>query len=591
MLDIRTLLAANAVLLAVFSVIYLILPRQLNVRGVITELRRLVLLLLAGMVLLALRGVINDTASIVGGNLLVIGGYLCLWRAIRRLCGRPLADPAGYAVAAVYGTSLLFMLDHFPLRALASVGVFAFFVMRNGGELLCPLPVLPLFRRLHLFVALGMLVELLVRLLLVIPDAVRHFHDPVEYLSAGTPHALVMLAAMVHILLGNVGLLLLLYAHVQAESEAQTARIAERERFLQRVTAQVPGVIFTGTLAAQGKFVFTWVSQQMHEQYGHDAEQLRTDGELALRNVHPDDAGKIRDAVAASAVTLRPFTVEWRSKPPGADEYRWQRCVATPVREANGSIEWTGHFSDVHDLRTATEELQRENAWRENLMAIIAHDLRNPFSVILGFAEMLRRADNAAAAAKSVQLGEHIYRAADRAYQLLQNLLTWTRARQAPLQEETIVLAELAREAAGIATAAESSGVEVTVQMADDLRVRGDRRMLATVLRNLLGNSIKFTRAPGSVTVTATAADGQVTVAVQDTGVGMPPSVVDQVLGETPGFSLPDAQGRAGTGLGLSLCREFLARHGSALWIRSVPGEGTTVLFHLPAAQSAAGNQ
>jgi signal transduction histidine kinase len=149
--------------------------------------------------------------------------------------------------------------------------------------------------------------------------------------------------------------------------------------------------------------------------------------------------------------------------------------------------------------------------------------------------------------------------------------------------------AHLRNETALIGKMAEQKGVVLTVTLPETAVVTGDSNMLATVVRNLLTNAVKFTPAGGTVTLTVEpfcndrtrpAATGY-TVAVSDTGTGMTPEQIQNLFRIDRQPSREGTAGEKGSGLGLIVCRELLEKHGSKLHIESGEGKGSMFRFEL----------
>jgi signal transduction histidine kinase len=114
------------------------------------------------------------------------------------------------------------------------------------------------------------------------------------------------------------------------------------------------------------------------------------------------------------------------------------------------------------------------------------------------------------------------------------------------------------------------------------LKVLANREMLSFVLRNLLYNALKFTPEGGTVSMSAVyKGNGHCYIMVEDSGVGMSPYMIDQIL-QGKGVSRPGTRGERGTGLGLALCHEFVKLMNGSMQIESEEGEGTRVLIRLP---------
>lgn len=241
-------------------------------------------------------------------------------------------------------------------------------------------------------------------------------------------------------------------------------------------------------------------------------------------------------------------------------------------------------------------ELDTLNRQKSLLFSIIAHDLRNPFQALLGLSEVLGRAVAARDPASIERRSRGIHEAATQAYALLESLFSW-----ASLQMDTlavtltdvqldVVAAEVMH---GAAEAASDKGLGLHASC-EGFVVRAQRDMLTTVLRNLVGNAVKFTLPGGTVTVSGRGVGGDVEISVADTGVGMPPGKVDDLFRLDRRTSTNGTAGERGSGLGLLLCRDLVERQGGILTVASAVDRGTIFRFRLPAASehvAAAGSQ
>ena len=109
-----------------------------------------------------------------------------------------------------------------------------------------------------------------------------------------------------------------------------------------------------------------------------------------------------------------------------------------------------------------------------------------------------------------------------------------------------------------------------------------DRNLLSTILRNLINNAIKFTLRGGKITISCISDSGNITVSVQDTGIGMTKKQINNLFDLNGTIIMPGTSEEQGTGLGLILCKEFVDMHNGRIWADSKPGEGSTFYFTLP---------
>lgn len=247
-------------------------------------------------------------------------------------------------------------------------------------------------------------------------------------------------------------------------------------------------------------------------------------------------------------------------------------------------------LAELQEARREAEAKSRAldelNQQKSLLFSIIAHDLRNPFQVILAASQALGQATDSRDHAYIERRAQGLHQAASQAYGLMESLFAWARLQMDSvaveltgidldsLAEETVeTMRQIAADKA-ISLATECGG----------LRVRAQRDMLGTVLRNLLSNAVKFTRTDGAVRIRAVPDGDVVEIRVEDTGIGMPPERVETLFRLDRRASSTGTAGERGSGFGLLLCRDLVERLGGRLEVCSTLGVGTTFAFRLPAA-------
>ncbi|GAA4357622.1 tetratricopeptide repeat protein [Hymenobacter saemangeumensis] len=241
-------------------------------------------------------------------------------------------------------------------------------------------------------------------------------------------------------------------------------------------------------------------------------------------------------------------------------------------------------------LEDASQELRGVAVFKDKLYAIVAHDLRGPvtaFAGVTGLIDSYIRQNNQAELAR---LPAIVRQAADSLNRLLDNVLNWAVSQTGELacRPEALPVADLLAECQQLyLTTAEAGQQRLTVASPPGLCLLADHNMVRTILRNLVGNALKFTPAGGHVHLEAApdpADPHMVLVSCTDTGTGMSAATVAALM-SGPDVPEPVAvPSAAGLGLGLALCRAFVHRHGGTLVIQSRPGAGTNVTVSLPAA-------
>jgi signal transduction histidine kinase len=265
-----------------------------------------------------------------------------------------------------------------------------------------------------------------------------------------------------------------------------------------------------------------------------------------------------------------------------ADYDAFTRIVTTAF------VYWTVHKlrRTIFALRAANAGLERLNDQKNLLFGVIAHDLKSPFNAILGYAELLERSSERLPTTRVKEYAGRLGEAARRAFELLANLLQWAQLQmeRTTLQPGHVEVQPLVERAAqGQRAAAALKGIEIVVEpAAAGLQVYADLAAAQAVLRNLLGNALKFTPPGGRVTIAARAVAGGTEIAVVDTGVGIPESRLAGLFEIAPDRSTTGTAGESGTGLGLILCQDIIDRSGGRLAAESRLGQGSRFMVTLP---------
>jgi signal transduction histidine kinase len=240
---------------------------------------------------------------------------------------------------------------------------------------------------------------------------------------------------------------------------------------------------------------------------------------------------------------------------------------------------------DTALLHQQTQEAVR---WREELLAVVSHDLKTPLLVVRLNAEMLLEAARPAAEERRpAQLHlELILSAVEQMRDLIGGILDRARVQgmPMPLAPEPLEVEVLFRQATEVLRplALDKSQALVVEVAPGPLRVRADRERTLQVLSNLVGNAIKYTPKGGAITLGARRLDGMVRISVKDTGPGIAPKDVPHLFER---FWRATGVLERGTGLGLTIAKSIVEAHGGALWVETREGAGSTFFFTLPVAE------
>ena len=236
--------------------------------------------------------------------------------------------------------------------------------------------------------------------------------------------------------------------------------------------------------------------------------------------------------------------------------------------------------------RRRNRELHEMNATKDKFFSIISHDLKNP---ALAQRNALQALVNDAAELDAESLSHYyamLLKSADAQVELLYNLLDWARVQtgRIPFTPVTFSLSRVVEDEVSLMhMPIESKSIHLTVDVSDDLCANADRNMVATVLRNLLTNAIKFSHPEGRIAISARQDGAWITVSVADDGVGMSADKLRTLFDAGREQSTRGTRGETGSGLGLVVCKHFVERNGGRLTAHSEESRGTTFHFTLKA--------
>lgn len=274
-------------------------------------------------------------------------------------------------------------------------------------------------------------------------------------------------------------------------------------------------------------------------------------------------------------------------------ELYWENQLISPVTNEQGTI--THYIAIKEDiskrkeaekkLRQSEKKLKELNATKDKLFSILAHDLKNPFHTIFGFSEMLIKNISRYPQEKVIRFLEYQAKSAQEGYNLLENLLEWSRSQTGRLkwQPTTFDLWSIAQNSVNLLSAtAKKKKINLINAISQGTLVYADSNMLTTVVRNLMSNALKFTNEGGSVMILSKNNDLYVEVQVKDTGIGIASEHLSKL------FDLENTASRRGTaqergsGLGLVLCKEFVEYNNGTISVKSEVGKGSTFTFTIP---------
>jgi signal transduction histidine kinase len=232
-----------------------------------------------------------------------------------------------------------------------------------------------------------------------------------------------------------------------------------------------------------------------------------------------------------------------------------------------------------------TKALQELNATKDKFFSIIAHDLKNSLQVQLSGSRLLSERIKNIDKKMIVIIGEELKTNTENLFALLENLLHWSRIQTGRIEHHPakVELQELVDESLRLHKGnAREKGVRLDAEVEKGVFVYADKYMINSVIQNLISNAVKFTKKRGKVEIASKVTNGDVQIAVVDTGVGMKEDDIKKLFRIDEHHTTLGTADEKGSGLGLILCKEFVEKNRGKIWIKSNWGEGTTVYFTLP---------
>jgi PAS domain S-box-containing protein len=275
-----------------------------------------------------------------------------------------------------------------------------------------------------------------------------------------------------------------------------------------------------------------------------------------------------------------------------AEGLKWVNTSKIPFVDDTGEILGIiGISTDITERKQAeililqkNKELQELNQTKDKFFSIIAHDLKGPFSVLIGISDLIIDKIDSYDKQKVKSLITSLNLAANNTFKLLQNLLEWSQLQRGKIKPELMEfnLRDILNSASSLfSDMAKNKKILFQNNVTSDFLVHCDLNMTNTIIRNMVSNAIKFTMDQGVVIVSAKQ-DGQfVEIQVKDEGVGIPPENIPYLFSIEKNISTRGTKDEKGTGLGLLLCKELVKKQGGTIWAESIVGKGSTFYFTL----------
>jgi PAS domain S-box-containing protein len=385
---------------------------------------------------------------------------------------------------------------------------------------------------------------------------------------------------------------------ITEEKEAQDALQISEERY-RGITENINECIWTAE-NRNGQLNAVFYTPAIKKITSYEAQAFIDDPELWGKIIHPDDVeyvdtklDKLYGDPARNIETLGYRIID------SLGNVIWIENKITVVRDDKSMIQKLfGIISDVslakriqEELKKSAADLKELNETKDRFISIISHDLRTPFSSLIGFTDLLLT-EKDIEEDKRTQYIEFIQESSKSMLSLVNSLLDWTRLQTGRyhFEPERINTKSIITKSIQILSGASiQKNITLINSLDKDFYIHADEGLILQVFNNLITNAIKFTKPGGTVRISANAniEKRQMEFSIQDNGIGIKKEDIEKLFKVDTKFTTDGTTGEKGSGLGLSLVHEIIRKHGGDIWVKSEKGQGATFTFSVPVASTS----
>lgn len=374
--------------------------------------------------------------------------------------------------------------------------------------------------------------------------------------------------------------------------------IRESEEKYRNITENIDDFLFSYE-ESSGSLRPVFYTSSVEKVTGYTQTDFLNDSRFLLKCIHPDDFPAVKKRLKSVLMNRIQISEEL--------EFRifnkhgnivWIRTRINLVRGPGRSINKIfGLVSDIslrkkaeQELNKSTEDLVKLNETKDKFISIISHDLRTPFSSILGFTDLLL-GDDSLNENEIRQYVRYIQESSKSMLGLVNSLLDWTRLQTGRIkfEPEKRKIQEIITDSINaLSGTAFQKHISLNSEIDDQISVFIDRALISQVFNNLISNAIKFTRQDGAITISSQPSDRIRfhEFIVADNGVGISEENIENLFRIDTKYTSEGTAGERGTGLGLSLVKEIVEKHGGTIWVKSEVNKGSEFHFTLPIASA-----
>ncbi|MES2760035.1 MAG: PAS domain S-box protein [Pseudomonadota bacterium] len=398
--------------------------------------------------------------------------------------------------------------------------------------------------------------------------------------APATRRTIVLSAAAVRDADGRIAGGVVAQMDVTARQEAERALRASEAKF-RTIANAMPHIVFSALPDGSHDYF----NEQWYQFTGLAESAAGGDNWIAV--FHPEDQPRARALWSHSLASGAPYEIEFRLRHRSA-QYRWVLARALPIRDDAGAIvRWMGSATDIHDQKQTQEALRVADRRKDEFLAMLAHELRNPLAPISAGADLLRltRVDEA----RVRQISELISRQVKHMTSLVDDLMDVSRVTRGLITLDNAML-----DARHIVTDAveqvrpliDARGHKLAVHTPPQSAfVMGDQKRLIQVITNVLNNAAKYTPQGGCIVLKMEATADEVVISVADNGIGLGPDMVDRVFELFTQAERTSDRSQGGLGIGLALVKSLVDLHEGTVTAASAgPEQGSEFTITLPRA-------
>ncbi|MDH3269633.1 MAG: PAS domain-containing sensor histidine kinase, partial [Ignavibacteria bacterium] len=331
-----------------------------------------------------------------------------------------------------------------------------------------------------------------------------------------------------------------------------------------------------------GKMFPTYYSKAIEKITGYTQTEFLSDQRLFLKIIHPDDFRDLKKRLSFLWKSDMQITSEFEFRIINkSGNVVWVRNKINVIRNSEGDIQKVyGLISDITFNKRAEEELKQSaanlkklNDAKDRFLSIISHDLRAPFSSILGFTDLLLE-DDTLTDVEKLQYIVYIQDSSKSMLALVNSMLDWTRLQTGRIkfEPEKLNAREIIESSINtVSGTALKKGIEIENLVEPALHIYGDKNLILQAFINLLSNAVKFTKLGDRIMISVNVSQTSrfISFSVKDTGIGIKSGNLDKLFSIETKFTSEGTAGEKGSGLGLSLVKDIIEKHGGNIEVKS----------------------